>query len=79
MQVYLINFVGLFFKVHVIKLIISDNCVNTDLHDNDDDDDDDDDDAHDDCCLRVEARAKGGEKTKTGNVWLDLNIILFII
>ena len=65
--------------------------MNTELHDDDgddydydeahvhDDDDDDDDKDHDDFCLRVEARAKRGEKTKTGNVWLDLNIIVFTI
>ena len=56
-----------------------DDDAHTHNDDNDADDDDDDADDDDDCCLRVEARAEGGEKTKTSNVWLDLNIILFTI
>ena len=29
-------------------------------------------------CLRIEAWAERGEKTKTGDVWLNLDIIRFI-
>ena len=31
------------------------------------------------CCLGIEAGAKGGEKTKTGNVWLNLDISIYNI